>query len=67
MNGRLGKTLFVGKQFFLYEREGERCVAPAVLENTVNAVEQEEDAVHLRHSKLDLTRAKRLNGNRVRA
>ena len=66
MNGRVGKTLFVRQQFLLYEREGERRVPPAVLEDAVDAVEQEEHAVQLGHGKLDLSCAECLDGDGVR-
>ena len=65
MNGRIGKALFVRQQFFFYEGEGERCVAPTILEDAVDAIEEEENAVHFRHGKLDLTCAERLDGDGI--
>ena len=64
---RVAQTLLIWQQILLYEREGERRVAPAVLEDAVNAVEEEENTVHLRHGKLNLARAERLDSDGVRA
>ena len=67
MDGRIGEALLVRHQFLFDEGEGERCVAPAVLEDAVDTIEEKEYAVHLGECQLDLARAKCLHSNGVRA
>ena len=66
MDGRIAEIALARQQIILDEREGERRVAPTVLEDAVDAVEEEEDAVHLGDGKLDCARAERFDGDGIR-
>lgn len=57
MQDAVFEAVGLGQEFGLQCTEGERCIAPSFLENAVNLIEQEEDAVLLVESKFHLARA----------
>ncbi len=61
----VGEAFFRRAVFRLQRMQGERCIPPALLEDAINLVEQEEQAVLLTERELHLSRAERLRGDDI--